>query len=318
MRHLLRLLRRDVIDPDVIGSIGAVVVIQQLRPIAAVGKRIAAQRVHALLQRQRLRAPARHVVQIDVGVAINIGRPRQRLAIGRKRSCAQPPLLVGQPVNLLGCDVEQSDIVVAVLRVRGDEDRLAIGRDVIRFVSVLACMLRQVCALAAGEIEHEDVGVLPGGVRLRINQELAIARENRARVAQLLGRVLRQMAHVARGNVHQLDLKARAGLGLGDVRDLPPVGRPRRLFFRALRRSRQVHHVAGLGRHQEDVPLLVAIVIGDVGDPGAVGRPHRLRLPLIADGQLRRPSAGRRNQPEIITSADVGDEGDLLAVGRPR
>ena len=138
-----------------------------------------------------------------------------------------------------------------------------------------------------------------------------------ALVAQLFGRVLREVGDVARGDVHQLDLVARAGLRLGGVGDRAAVGRPCRIDFGGLRRGRQVHYIAGLGRDHEDVPLLVAIVIGGVGDPGAVGRPHRLRLPLVADGELHRPTAGRRDEPEIVAAADVGDERDLFAVGRP-
>ena len=179
-------------------------------------------------------------------------------------------------------------------------------------------MWRQVRTLPAGKVEHEDGRVVPRRMRLRIDKELAVARENRVAIAQLLRRVRRQVAHMARSHVHQLDLETRTRLRLGDVGDLPPVGRPRRLFVPALRRGRQVHHVAGLRRDQEHVPLLIAIVVGDVGYPRPVRRPRRLRLPLIADGQLRRPAAARRHQPQVIAPADVGDKRDLLAVGRPR
>ena len=48
-------------------------------------------------------------------------------AVGRERSGVDLPLVVGEPVDLLGRDVEQCDIVVAVVGVRGDEEGLAVG-----------------------------------------------------------------------------------------------------------------------------------------------------------------------------------------------
>jgi len=38
---------------------------------------------------------------------------------------------------------------------------------------------------------------------------------------------------------------------------------------------------------------------------------------LLADGELGGPSAGGGYKPEVVATADIGDEGELLAVGRP-
>ena len=155
-------------------------------------------------------------------------------------------------------------------------------------------------------------------MRLRIDNKLAIARKDGMVVAQFLGRVFRQMTKVPRGHIHQLDLVARPCLRLGGVGELAAVRRPRRISLGRLRRDGQVRHLAGLRRNQKDVPLLIAVVIGDVRDPRAVRGPDWLCLPLVAYGQLGRPAARRRHQPQVIPPADVGDEGHLLAVRRPR
>ena len=48
-------------------------------------------------------------------------------------------------------------------------------------VGLLALMRRELGALAGGEIEHEDVGVFDTGVGLGVDDELAVARKNRAK-----------------------------------------------------------------------------------------------------------------------------------------
>jgi len=42
-----------------------------------------------------------------------------------------------------------------------------------------------------------------------------------------------------------------------------------------------------------------------------------MRLPLIADGELRGPATVRRHEPQIVSTSDVGDENDALAIRRP-
>src|SRR5450755_2689591 len=118
-------------------------------------------------------------------------------------------------------------------------------------------------------------------------------------------------------NVDHVDLVAGAVFGLGGVGDLLAVCRPDRRLLGDFFGGGEVYNLAGLGRDEEDVPEFVAVVVGRIGDPGAVGRPGGLDLALRADGKLRRPTAGGRDEPEIIAAADVADKGDLFAVGRP-
>ena len=179
-------------------------------------------------------------------------------------------------------------------------------------------MRRQVRAFPGCEIEHEDIGILAGGMRLRVDKPLGVARKNQPRVAQLFCSVLREVPHMARGNIHELNLEAGAGFRFGDVGQPAAIGRPRGFLLGTVLRRRQVHHVAGFGRHQEDVPLLIAVVVGNVRDPGAIGRPGGRALALIADRQLCRPASGCGHQPDVVAPADVGDERDLPGIGRPR
>ena len=87
-------------------------------------------------------------------------------------------------------------------------------------------------------------------------------------------------------------------------------------MLRSLLGVGEVDDLAGFWGDEEDIPLLIAVGVGGVGDPVAVGRPSGLNLTLLADSELRRPSAGGGNQPDVVAPADVGDEGDLFAVGR--
>ena len=319
MRYLLRLFRREVVHPCIGGSVcahcGSTAAASRRACRAAGCRRGVLTPVFSGSASARLLGD---IVDIDVGIAIDVRGPGKRLAIGRERAGIDLPLVVGQPLDLLRRDVEQSHILVAVLRVGSNQDRPAVRREIVSGIGMFAFVLCQIRALPGGEVEHEDVRVLARRVRLGIDQELAVARKDRVIVAKLLGRVGRQMIDMTRRHVHQVNLETGAGLGLGDVGNLASIGRPRWFFLGALRRRGQVHHLSGLGRNQEDVPLLVAIVVGYVGDPGAVGRPRRLSLALVADGQLHRPTAARGHQPKVVAPAQVGNECDLLAVGRPR
>ena len=88
--------------------------------------------------------------------------------------------------------------------------------------------------------------------------------------------------------------------------------------LRNLASAGEVDNFAGLRGDQKNIPLLVAIVIRLIGDPFSVGRPCGRGLALITDGELNGPSAFGGNEPEVVAPAHVGDEGDLLAVWRPR
>ena len=125
------------------------------------------------------------------------------------------------------------------------------------------------------------------------------------------------MGGEARGDIDDLDFEARRGFGLGHVGDEVRVRRPGRSFVGGVGRGGEVGDFAGLRADEEDIPELVAVLIAHVGDPLAVGRPGGRGLALIADGELGGPASGGGDSPEVVASADVGDEGDLGAVGRP-
>src|SRR5581483_11463413 len=99
--------------------------------------------------------------------------------------------------------------------------------------------------------------------------------------------------------------------------EIASVGRPGGIFFRDLASPGDVYDLAGLWRDKKDVPLLIPIVVGHVSDPLAIGRPGGGGLTLVADRKLRRPASGAGDDPQIISSADVGDEHDALAIRRP-
>ena len=106
MGDLLRLLRGDVVDPDVAGGVGPIVVVEQLRSIARVGQGIAAQRIEARLDGEGLGVMSDNVVGINTGVAVEVGGPGERLAVWGEGARAQLPLLAGQPINLLVRDID--------------------------------------------------------------------------------------------------------------------------------------------------------------------------------------------------------------------
>src|SRR5205823_15067105 len=98
---------------------------------------------------------------------------------------------------------------------------------------------------------------------------------------------------------------------------IPAVRRPYGMHFRNFASVGEVHDLAGLRRDEKNVPLLVAVVVGLVSDPLSIRRPGRRTLPLVADGELRGPTAIRRHQPQIISAANVADESNRLPIGRP-
>src|SRR5262249_50090617 len=53
-------------------------------------------------------------------------------------------------------------------------------------------------------------------------------------------------------------------------------------------------------------------------DPLAIRRPCNPCLPLVADCELCREAALRRNDPDVVSPAHVRDERNALAVRRPR
>ena len=179
-------------------------------------------------------------------------------------------------------------------------------------------MRRQQRALSGRDFGNENIGIRALGLLLGVNDVLSIFRPDRSVVSLVLRRVRGEVLHLAHHHVVDVDLIGRGSFRLHFIRQVAAVRRPRRIQFGDLARLGEVHDLARLRRNQKNVPLLVAVVVRLVGDPFSVRRPRRRRLPLVADRQLHRPSAFGRHEPQIIPSAHVGDEGDALAIGRPR
>src|ERR1019366_5714080 len=121
---------------------------------------------------------------------------------------------------------------------------------------MIAIVCRKLAALAAGEVEQEDVGVFAVSANLGIGNRLAVAGKYLAEVGQVRRRVLRNVLYVAGVNVDDIDFVARAVFGLGGVGNLLAVGRPNRRLLGDFLGRRQVYHVTGFGRDQEHVPHL--------------------------------------------------------------
>ena len=77
-----------------------------------------------------MRFPGCDLIQIKVGVAIDVRAVGQKLAVGRKTLARNLPFVLREPMDLLTGNIEQSDVVVAIARIRGDQDALAIRRNV--------------------------------------------------------------------------------------------------------------------------------------------------------------------------------------------
>ena len=172
-------------------------------------------------------------------------------------------------------------------------------------------------AFAGRDFGDENIGICALGLVLGVGDPLAVGGPDGIHVHLVLGRAGGQVFGVAHQRVEDIDFEHRRRLRLHRVGEIAAVGRPGRTLFRDLAGVGDVDDLSGLRRDEENVPLLVAVVVGDVGDPLAVGRPRRLSLALVADRELRGPSAIGGHQPDIVAAADVGDEGDGLAVRRP-
>ena len=99
--------------------------------------------IYAFGQRQDSCLSGSEVVNIDVGVAVDVSSPGDGFSVGRKIAGFDFPFVLGEPVDFLGRDVEQADIVIAIARVGGDQQMLAIGRELVGDVNGLAVVRRQ-------------------------------------------------------------------------------------------------------------------------------------------------------------------------------
>ena len=131
IRDLLRLAVGHGIDPDIVGRRRTVVVVEQARAVASEGGFRAAQMVYAFGQRQGSGLSGSEIVHVDVGVAVDVGGPGNGFAVGREIAAFDFPFVLGEPVDFLGRDVEQADVVVAIAGVRGDQQMLAVGRKIV-------------------------------------------------------------------------------------------------------------------------------------------------------------------------------------------
>ncbi len=179
-------------------------------------------------------------------------------------------------------------------------------------------MRRQQRARSRRDVGNKDIRIRSLGLLLRIDDVLAVFRPDGIGVAFILRRVGGEVLYLAHQRVVDIDLVGRRSFRFHLIRQVPAIGRPCRIHLRDLASAGEVDDLSGLGRDQKNIPLLVAVVIGLVRDPFAIGRPCGRGLALVADGELHRPSAFGGNEPEVIASAHIRDEGDALAVGRPR
>src|SRR5208282_4748549 len=67
------------------------------------------------------------VKEVNVGVAIYVRAVGKKLAVGRETLTRDFPLVVRQPADLLACDLEQADVVIAIPSVGRDQNALAVG-----------------------------------------------------------------------------------------------------------------------------------------------------------------------------------------------
>ncbi len=207
MRELTRLGVRERIYPEIAGRGRSGVRVEETGAIAGKWRAAAAWPVQAFGQGQGARFSGGDVVGVNLIVAIDIGGVEQRLAIGSEAVAGDLPLVLREPMNLFGRNVEQSGVVVTVAGVRRDEHILAVGRDVIGAVQLLAFVGREQRALAARDLGDEDIGVGALGLLLRIKNKLAIGGPDGRDVHAVFGGAGSEVLYVAQCCVVDVDLK---------------------------------------------------------------------------------------------------------------
>ena len=129
-------------------------------------------------------------MQIDVGIAFDIRSPGDELAVRRKVAARDLPFVLGEPRNLLGRNIQQANIVVAIRRVRSNQQLLAIGREIIGAIKLFALVRREQGTLARRNFGDKDIRIRSLGLLLRVSDPLSIVRPDRI-VVQLVGRSAR-------------------------------------------------------------------------------------------------------------------------------
>ena len=178
-------------------------------------------------------------------------------------------------------------------------------------------MGREQCTLRAREIRNEDVRIRAFGVLLGVDDRLAIFRPDRPDIHFFFGGTAGEVTGLPGHGVKDVNFKHRRCFRLDHVREIAPVGRPGRAFFRDLAGVGDVQDLPALWRNQKHIPLFVSVVVRHVGDPFAIGRPGGGSLALVADRKLHRPSALGGNQPQIVPAGNVRDKNNRLRIRGP-
>src|SRR5271169_810470 len=132
MCKLMRLAVSQIVDPQITGSRRPRVVVKQTQAVAGEGRTPARSTIHTFGQGQGARFSGCEVIQVNVAVAIHVAGVGQNLAVGREASTRTFPLFPREPADFLAWYVEQTDVVVAVAGIGGDQNVFAIGRNIIR------------------------------------------------------------------------------------------------------------------------------------------------------------------------------------------
>ena len=198
-------------------------VVEQARAIASEGRLRAGQRVHAFGQRQGSGLSGSQIVQVDIGIAVDVGGPGDGLAVGRKIAAFDFPFVLGEPIDFLGGDIQQADVVIAVAGIRGDQQMLSVGREIVGGVKLFALVRRQQRALAGGNFGDEDIGIRALGLLLGVGDPLAVGGPDGIDIHLVLGRAGGQVLGVAHQRVEDIDLVHRRRLRLHRVSQIAAV-----------------------------------------------------------------------------------------------
>src|SRR5712692_7652384 len=124
---LSRLAVGDCAGPQISGRSWTIVVVEESRAIATERRRPARRFVQSFGQRKSPRFPSREVIQVNVSVTVHIRGIGQVSSVSGKADAGDFPLVLREPANFLGGDVQQSGVLVSIGGVRCDQDVLTIG-----------------------------------------------------------------------------------------------------------------------------------------------------------------------------------------------
>ncbi len=246
VRDLVRLSGCHRVHPQIVRRGWAIVVVKQSRSVFGEAGRPSCEIVHAFRHGQRRRRSGDQIVDIDVRIPVYIRSPGDAFAVRRESAALDLPLVLGQPRDLLAGDIDPSHVLVAVVGIGGDQHFLAVRRNIICGVEMFTVMRCQHRALAGGCFRDQDIRIRSLGLRLRIDDPLAVFRPDRPAIPLVLRSVAGDVLHLAHHHVVHVNLHRRRSLRLHRVREVAAVGRPRRSHFRDLACVGQVHDLPGL------------------------------------------------------------------------